>query len=164
MGGVRTRRPDESWKHRGEIVSPIKAILELGQITRHVFLVDCAVCSALIFPSAVSKSSGDAAAARISVSVVRGITVSMCHLTPSRVNFRGVDVHLHWHGGRRMTLIAQMFTHRVVYLTTDRNARSTLRRQSAARTRWGRAASYGSPGAPTQMLSEAPAAAMRQGG
>jgi hypothetical protein len=26
------------------------------------------------------------------VSVVRGITISMCHLTPSRVNFQGMDV------------------------------------------------------------------------
>src|SRR5665811_2080953 len=57
-----------------------------------------------------STSSGDAAggaetsvglrpssfsappAAKGSLAVVRGMTISMFHLTPSRVNFRGVDV------------------------------------------------------------------------
>ena len=39
------------------------------------------------------------AAAKISLSVVRGITIPMCHLTPSRVNFRGLMSHHHWHGG-----------------------------------------------------------------
>ena len=39
-------------------------------------------------PSSVSAP----AAAKVSADIVRGMTMSMFHLTPSRVNFRGVDV------------------------------------------------------------------------
>src|SRR5512144_2656915 len=35
--------PAEAWHHGGEILAPIKAVLELGQVARDVLLADCPV-------------------------------------------------------------------------------------------------------------------------
>src|SRR5450759_5636264 len=74
-----------------------------------------------------STSSGDAAggaetsvglrpssfsappAAKGSLAVVRGMTISMFHLTPSRVNFRGVDVSSSL--AQRGHLVRQSYSH-----------------------------------------------------